>query len=405
MSLSPALSATRARTEAGWLFAASFRPLFLGASALAAMAVPAWLWTMMTGVAEVGGMPALSWHAHEMVFGFLPAVMAGYLLSATPNWSGRLPASGWPLAGLFALWIAGRVVPLVSPLLVAVAADAAFPLAVTAALVREARVKSPKQSRHGLMLFPLLAAASVAHRWLAADPEWAALLARTGVAVAVLLISAVGGRLVPSLTRNALAGRGAERVPAPYGRFDVIVLLAIFPGLAAWVAAPDYRTSGVLMGIAAVLQAVRLARWRGWLVRSFDVLALHMGYAWVVLGTAMAALSVDGLDAVPEDAALHAFTAGAIGSMTLAVTARLSATRGIGGRADGLLSALAVVLVTLSAAARVSAPLAGGSSLVLLMAGAGLWAAAWTVFLAAQLVPVLRSGREPIASGAAVQSE
>ncbi len=239
MSQTPFSAATRTRMDAGWLFAASFRPLFLGASALAAVSVPLWAWMFLTGVAEVAGMPAMAWHAHEMVFGFLPALMAGYLLSATPNWSGKLPASGWPLALLTALWVAGRIVPLVAPLPLAAAADVAFPLAVTAALLREARVKPPKQSRHGLMLFPALAAASLGHRFLADDWEATSMLARVGVAVAVLLISAVGGRLVPSFTRNALTGRGADRVREPYGRFDVLVLAAVFPGLAAWVLARD----------------------------------------------------------------------------------------------------------------------------------------------------------------------
>jgi uncharacterized protein involved in response to NO len=387
MTGSAPLAARRARTDAGWPFAVSFRPLFLGASVLAATTVPAWVHMFLTGTAEVGGMPAAGWHAHEMVFGYLPAVMAGYLLSATPNWSGRLPASGWPLAVLFALWVAGRTVPLIAPVWLAIVADAAFPLAMAAVLARERRVRPQGQSRHGLMLFPVLAAAAVAHRLLAQDGDVASLLTRTGIAVAVLLISAVGGRLVPSLTRNVLAGRGAERVPEPYGRFDVVVLAAVFPGLVAWVVAPDHPVSAVLMGIGAILQAVRVARWRGWLVRRFDVLALHAGYLWVVAGTASAALAADGVAIVPPDTALHALGAGAIGSMTMAVMARLSASRGTGGRADERLCAAAIALVNLSALARVAAPVAAADYVWLLTAAAGLWTAAWTLFLAAQLLP------------------
>ncbi|WP_181701659.1 NnrS family protein [Chthonobacter albigriseus] len=390
MPLSPSLAASRSRSDAGWLFAVSFRPHFIGASALAAAAVPLWTWIFLTGVSEVAGMPATAWHAHEMVFGFLPAVMAGYLVSSTPNWSGRLPASGWPLAALFALWLAGRIVPLVSPAAIAVATDAGFPLAVAAVLLREARVKAPRQSRHGLMLFPVLAAAAVAHRLLAADPQAAAMLARVGVAVAVLLISAVGGRLVPSLTRNALAGRGAERVPEPYGRYDVLVLAAIFPALAAWAVAPDHPASAVLMGAGALLQAARLARWRGWLVRQADVAALHAGYAWVVIGTALAALAADPLGSVPPDAALHAFTAGAIGCMTMAVMARLGATRGTGARASARLGTAALALVNAAAGARVAAPLVDGAFVELLGTASVLWACAWGLFVAAQLGPRFR---------------
>ena len=106
----------------------------------------------------------------------------------------------------------------------AVAADIRFPLAVTIALLRKARIKAPRQSRHGLLLFPTQAAASVAHRLRAADYKLAAAMARAG-SPSCLLISAVGGRLIPSLTRNALANRGAEKMPEPYGSFDVAVLV------------------------------------------------------------------------------------------------------------------------------------------------------------------------------------
>lgn len=385
MSHAPSLAASRARTNAGWLFAASFRPFFVGASALTAVSVPLWIFLFLTGAAEVGGMPAMVWHAHEMVFGFLPAVMAGYLLSATPNWSGKLPASGTPLAILFTVWVAGRLVPLVAPLPVALAADAAFPLAITAVLVREALVKPPKQSGHGLMLFPVLALAAVAHRLVAQDHELAATLARTGVAVAALLISAVGGRLVPSLTRNALAARGAQKVPEPYGRYDVFVLAAIFPALAVWAAAPTSRTVGVLMGTAAVLQAIRLLRWRGWLVRQVDVAALHTGYLWLVAGTGIAALAAEPLALVPPDAALHVFTAGAIGTMTMAVMTRLSTTRGAGARASASLCGFALIAVNLAALARAAAPILADRYVELLAMSSVLWALAWTAFLAAQV--------------------
>lgn len=395
MSPSPSLAASRARTDAGWLFAAPFRPFFAGASALAALSVPAWVAMYLGGGAEVAGMPAFAWHAHEMVFGFLTAVTAGYLLSATPNWSGHLPASGRPLAVLFSLWIVGRLVPFLAPLPVALVADAAFPLAVTAALVREARIKSPRQSRHGLVLFPLLAVAAVGHRLTAGNYEIAAATARVGIAVAVLLISAVGGRLVPSLTRNALAAREAEGVPEPYGRYDVLVLVALLPALAAWVVAPAGWITAALMGIAAVLQGARLWRWHGWRVRRIEVLALHAGYLWVVVGTALAAFAAIPLSAsigggIPPDAALHAFTAGAIGAMTMAVMARLTVTRGGRSSVAGALCTIAIVGVNLGALARALTPFSSAHFLVLMAIAAGLWAIAWTVFTVAQIVAARR---------------
>jgi uncharacterized protein involved in response to NO len=395
MSASPELAATRARGEAGWLFAASFRPFFIGASILAAAAVPAWVWMYFTGADEIAGMPAMAWHAHEMVFGYLPAVMAGYLLSSTPNWSGRLPASGIPLAVLFAIWLAGRAVPLVVPAPVGLVADAAFPIAVAAVLLREAFFKAPKQSRHGLMLFPLLAVASIAHRTLAGDPEWASLLARAGVGVAALMIAAVGGRLVPSLTRNALANRGADRVPEPYGRFDVGVLMAASLGLIAWILAPSHPATAVLAIGAGVLHVVRLARWRGWLLRDGGVIALHAGYGWLAAGTIMIGLSADPLSLLPPDAALHALSAGAIGAMTLAVMTRLATTRGAGSRTSGAASGIALIAVNAGALLRVIAPMAADWHPTLLVIGAILWSGGFAIFALAQVWTAVLDRKRP----------
>ncbi|WP_051402284.1 NnrS family protein [Lutibaculum baratangense] len=383
--MSPALAASRSRREAGWLFAAPFRPFFLFASLHAAASVPVWVWIYVSGANEVAHMPPLVWHAHEMVFGYLPAVMAGYLLSSTPNWTGRLPASGWPLAGLVSIWLAGRTVPLVAPAAVGLLVDAAFPLAVAFVLMREARAGRAAQSRHGLMLFPLLAAGSIAHRLFAGDHDVASLLARLGIAVGILLIAAVGGRLVPSLTRNALAAGGAERVPEPYGRFDVVVLLIGSAALAGWVAAPASVISGALLAAATLLHLVRLARWRGWLLRAADVLALHLGCLWLVVGTGLAALAADPPGAVPPDAALHAFSAGAIGVMTMAVMARLAATRGVTGHARADLALWALGLVNAGAVLRVAAPMAGVDHLPLLVAGAALWSGGFALFALAMI--------------------
>ncbi len=144
------------------------------------------------------------------------------------------------------------------------------------------------------------------------------------------------------------------------------------------------------MAIGAALQAVRLARWRGWLVRQPAVLTLHAGYLWVVLGTALAALAADPASAVSMDAALHAFTSGGIGAMTMAVMARLATTRGGGARANARLAMAALLLVNLSAACRVAAPFAVSGYAALLTAAALLWAAAWSTFLASQLLEAVR---------------
>lgn len=388
MSTSSSMAGARSRREAGWLFAASFRPLFIAASALAAASVPIWVHLYLTGGTEIAGLPAMVWHAHEMVFGFLPAVMTGYLLSATPNWSGRLPASGWPLAGLVFIWLAGRILPFAGGTTLALLADATFPAVVTVVLLREARVRSPRQARIGLALFPVLAFAAVGHRLLAAAPDLAALASRAGIGIAATLITVVGGRLVPSLTRNLLAGAGSDRLPATRVRLEAAVLVVTPLAAVAWTLDPVHQASGLLLAGCAVLQAIRLAGWRGWRVRQADVLYLHAGYAWLAIAPALASLSFRGVERMPADMALHAFTAGAIGTMTMAVMARLSATRGAGGRSSERLCGLALLLVNLSALVRVSAPLAADVGPAM-AAAAALWTGAWSIFLLGQILPAV----------------
>ena len=201
------------------------------------------------------------------------------------------------------------------------------------------------------------------------------------------MIAAVGGRLVPSFTRNELAQRGATDVPRPYGRYDVLVLTASFGALASWVMSPLGIAAAVLTGIAGILHFARLARWRGWLARRGDVLALQAGYIWVVAGFLLSAAGAFSGGAVPADAALHAWTAGAIGAMTLTVMARLAATRGAGRRANSSLSAAAIVLANLGAALRVGASLGLGDYGDLLIGAGTLWAFGLALFVLAQIAP------------------
>lgn len=342
-------------------------------------------------------MPALVWHSHEMVFGFLPALFAGYLLTTTPNWSGHLPASGRPLAALFSLWVAGRILPLVLPFILGSIVDIAFPVTVAACLAREGRARSAQQTRHGLMLFPLLAVLSGLHRVASGDPEWAAMTARGGVAVAVLMIAAVGGRLVPSFTRNLLTGRGEERVPEPYGRFDVAVLILTLIGLLPWVLSPMSLPACLFAAICCFAHAARLLRWRGWLLRQVPVVFLHVGYLWVVVGFGLAALAAEPLLLVPPDAALHAFSAGAIGGMAIVVMVQLSLTRGAGHRPASRLCLIAILLIDSGAVLRVAAPVDGARYLEWLVAGAALWSLGFALFALAHapITSAIRSSSAP----------
>lgn len=122
------------------LFSYGFRPFFLGAAVWAALAMALWV-AMLQGVLVLPVVPdPISWHADAFLFGYMGAVIAGFLLTAVPNWTGRAPITGRPLAGLFALWLAGRRAGLVSgwlPLVAVAALDLAFLGVLTLAMLRE----------------------------------------------------------------------------------------------------------------------------------------------------------------------------------------------------------------------------------------------------------------------------
>ncbi|MCB9960127.1 MAG: NnrS family protein [Rhodospirillaceae bacterium] len=368
------------------LFSYGFRPFFLLAGLQAVAGIGLWLANLLAGVELTGPLDPLSWHIHEMIFGFAAAAVAGFSLTAIPNWTGRLPVAGWPLAVLTLFWIAGRLALLVPglPLALAAAIDGIFLVALVLACLREILAGRNWRNLPVIAAFALLALANLVF-WL----EHAGLLAyagyghRMGLAVLVALIGLIGGRIVPSFTRNWLAKRKAARLPAPFGRFDRLVLLATVVGLAAWVLAPDGAVTGPLLGLAALANLVRLARWRG-----LDTLGeplvwvLHLAYLWIPLGLGLAGAAAAFPGLVPASAAIHALGAGAIAQMVLAVMTR--ATLGHTGRAlaaDGATTA-AYVLVWLAAATRIATAFQPAQFEVLIVAAAALWTAGFALFLA-----------------------
>jgi uncharacterized protein involved in response to NO len=344
------------------LFSAGFRPFFLLAAAWAAIAVPVWLAAYVHGYAPRGTMPALFWHAHEMVFGFGLAAVAGFLLTAIPNWTGRLPVRGVPLAVLALLWLAGRVAMLVPE---AAFVDLAFSAALIAVVARELVAGRNWRNLPMLGALGLLFAANVLFHFQIY------LGLRLGIATLLMLIALVGGRIVPSFTRNWLAKmRPDVPVPAPESALDRAVLLVTLVALGAWVIA-DLTWPLALAGAGL---AVRLARWRGLrTVREPLLFILHLGYAWLALG--LICLGLDG-----SSAALHALTVGAIGTMTLAVMTR--ASLGHSGRAlvaDAATRAI-YLLITLAAVLRILSPVAGAQAVLVTSLAGVAWSAAFATF-------------------------
>jgi len=329
-----------------------FRPFFLFGALWAALAMTLWVFML----ARAFGLPTrfdpVSWHAHEFLFGYLGAIIAGFLLTAVPNWTGRLPVVGWALGGLVLVWAAGRVAVLVSQLLppvLAPAVDLAFPILLGAVILREIVVG---KNWRNIMVLALLAVFTVANLIFHIEAARGAYAAqgyglRLGLSAVVGMIALIGGRIVPSFTRNWLGKRGAARLPAPpMQRFGKAVLLATILALPAWTLAPHHAATGVaLLGLAA-LHGLRLARWRGHRTAAEPlVLVLHVAYAFVPLGALASGLAILWPDLLGEASAQHIWMAGALGLMTLAVMTR--ATLGHSGRAlhaDGLTVAIYLAL-------------------------------------------------------------
>lgn len=375
------------------LFSFGFRPFFLFSAVWAAVAVPVWVASMTLGDGTVGSMDGRLWHIHEMLFGYLAGVIAGFLLTAVPNWTGRLPVTGGKLVGLFALWGAGRAAGLLPAAMSVPAAviDSAF-LAVFAALIwREVLAAGNRRNLPVCLLVSVLAAANIAFHLREQIPLFGPGAERAAVAVVTGLIALIGGRVTPSFTQNWTRAHGIAEGPIAFNRFDAGVLALTAVALVAWVAAPWSAMTGAAMVLAGLLNLARLARWRGWVARREALVwILHLGYAWLGVGLVLLGLAALVPDAVPFTAGVHALTTGAMGVETLAMMTR--ATRGHTGRprvADRSTTAI-YVLVLSAAVVRVSAPFLTDWTAALLAVSATLWALAFAGFVAAYGPMLLR---------------
>lgn len=369
-----------------------FRPFFFGGAAWGLIALMLWIGALAGALTLPSAFDALAWHRHEMLFGFVGAVIAGFLLTAIPNWTGRLPIAGMPLAALFGLWACARLAVLFSAAVGMPAAallDVSFFLLL--ALLAGREVLAAANRNLAVVGMVLLFGAAAATDYLAAaglvpDPDLGWKLATS---IVVILISLIGGRIIPSFTRNWMVKQGiAGGLPTQPGRFDLWVIGATALALLAWIIAPDGFVAGGLLLGAGLSQAGRLARWGGMKSASDPmVLVLHVGYAWIPVGLLLLALSAAGLP-VPRSAAVHALTAGAMATMILAVMTRASLGHtGRELRADAATAAI-YALVTLGALLRVTAPLGLLDHALAMKVAALAWGGALLLFLVAY-APVL----------------
>lgn len=366
-----------------------FRPFFLGAAVWAAVAMVLWL-LMLSGTLDLPiRLDPVSWHSHEFLFGYVIAVIAGFLMTAVPNWTGRLPIVGWPLLGIVVLWLAGRLAMAFSaglPPLVVGVVDLSMPAVLTLVIGRE--IVAGKNWRN-LMPLAMLAVFTLGNAVFHIEAAQGLFAAqgyglRIGLGAAIALVGLIGGRIIPSFTRNWLVRQGPGRLPvAPMQRFDKLAMLALVAAVLLWVALPDTPLTAALMILAGVLHGARLTRWAGERSLTEPLLwILHLAYAFVPLGALAIGAQILWPGVLGAAAAQHLWMAGALGLMTVAVM-----TRATLGHTGQTLTAgpgtVAIYLLLLTAVlARLAAGYWTGAADVLHMVSGAGWIGAFGGFAA-----------------------
>ncbi len=336
-----------------------FRPFFFGAGLWAALAMLLWVLYLAVGVDLPSRMSGLDWHLHEFVFGYTSAVIAGFLMTAVPNWTKRMPVMGLPLLALAGLWLVGRIAVMFAaflPVGLAPVLDVSFIVVLGLVIGREIVAGKNWRNLKVLIILGLIGLSNaVFHYEAATTAGFDGYSIRAGVALIIMLIMVVGGRIIPSFTRNWLVRQPAGRLPIPFNRFDQAVMVLSAAALLLWAFLPEFIATRPVAALAAGLNFVRLARWAGWRTLSEPLVAiLHIGYLFIPVGFLTIALGelLPGWSRASQ--VPHAWTAGAIGLVTLAMITRTSL--GHSGRPLKATAAITAIytLVLLGAIARMA---------------------------------------------------
>lgn len=384
------------------IFSYGFRPFFLFGALWAVLSMLLWLATL-TGVAQLPTrLDLVSWHAHEFLFGYLSAIIAGFLLTAVPNWTGRSPLAGWQLAGLFAVWVLGRFLIALSALVpvgLPETVDLLFPILLGAVILREIILGKNWRNLIVVALLVVFAVGNLLFHIEAAQDGFAAQGTglRIGVAAVLIMISVIGGRIVPAFTRNWLVKAGQKDLPsAPMQTFDKTTILATIATLGLWVVLPlSVPTGAALIGIGA-LHVARMLRWKGHHTLSEPLLwVLHLGYLCVPLGALIEGFAILRSDVLAPGSAQHVWMAGAFGLMTLAVMAR--ATLGHTGQhlTAGPASVMMFLCVIGSVVIRIGAGVWPEGADTFYAVSAILWIAAFAAFVTIHGAALVRPSAAP----------
>jgi len=366
------------------LLALGFRPFYLCAALFAIAAVPAWLMPFAAGMPLGGYQQGMAWHSHEMIFGFAPAIIAGFLLTAVRNWTGRSTPIGAPLAGLVVLWLVARILMSTGPVNAAALIDVLFlpalGVAVAIPIWRSRNVRNYKV----LGVLAVLTLANACYH-LANLGLISTGFARVSMTAALdtlaILIAIVGGRVIPAFIGNAVQGASPRHVGSVEGvSVGALVVILIAGVVKPWIAV-QHAPWLVIVVVAAVVQGIRLLLWQPFRARGNPLLwMLPVAYAWLPISLVLRVLELQSI--VPSGAAFHALTIGAITSLMLGMMMR--SALGHSGRplVAGPAEVGAFVLLQLSAIVRVLAAsvVPGAYREAMIIAGV-LWTLAFAVFL------------------------
>lgn len=369
------------------ILSGAYRVFFPAAALWAVASLALWLLYVSSLGGDFGAnQNMMIWHAHELVYGYGGAVVAGFALTAIPNWTGRTPVRGAELLLLFALWFVARA----TAVMLLYGVDAEHPRAVAEiafyglfVLVAAREIIGGKNWRNLkiVAVFLLLVAAALAANMQRLGVFSSALSGwETGLSVLLLLICVIGGRIIPAFTTNWMRGQGIEKLPVMFNHFDALAIVVAAAVLAAYLLGAGGPFFTLAAAVAAAFHYVRLYRWRGFAtLKSPIVTALHVSYFWVPTGFLLLAFAE--ADFISDIAALHAFAVGGIGSTTLAVMTRASLGHAGLPLADSKLLTSIYMAVNLSAISRVVATLWFSEYENFLSISGLLWLAAFLLFL------------------------
>ena len=379
------------------VFQNSFRPFFIAAGIWATLAVPFWLLSYFGILIGIDNFNILLWHQHEMLFGFVAAAITGFILTAIPNWTGRLPIKNKPLALLLLLWILGRVGFLITAIFGTITTslmDLPFLIVLVLVIMRE--IISGKNWRNlpVIILISFFTLGNIlVHLQIQEIIDSAELGIRLSTFTLSVLLALIGGRIVPSFTRNWLTKIKAERFPSPAGIFDKISLISLVVFVFAQIVIPYHELTSLLALLAGLLHGIRLIRWKVWMTLSEPLIwILHVGYMW--LSVALVLIGFAGLtNFVPYASSYHALTIGAFSTMILAVMTRASLGH-TGRRLKATLGTTFIyVFITIASVLRVCEPFLNEYGNLLLSFSGIFWTLSFALFVFIYL-PILSHPRK-----------